>query len=112
YARINPHLFDWVVENLLRNALDALEGKGTIRVAMHQEESDVLIDVTDTGKGIPASQIKRVFDPGFSTKQRGWGLGLSLARRIIEQYHSGKIFVKASKPGEGTTFTIRLPGNS
>jgi len=109
FAKVNPHLFDWVIENLLRNALDALEGEGTISAQVYFEGKDVCIDVTDTGKGIPQSQFKKVFEPGFSTKQRGWGLGLSLAKRIIEQYHSGKIFVKKSKPGEGTTFTLRLP---
>jgi hypothetical protein len=109
YAMINPHLFDWVVENLLRNALDALEGEGRISATVSEDEHEVSIDISDTGKGIPSSQFKKVFEPGFTTKQRGWGLGLSLAKRIIEQYHSGKIFVKKSKPGEGTTFTIKLP---
>lgn len=109
YAKINPHLFDWVIENLLRNALDALEGEGKITASIEEDANAVSIDITDSGKGIPPSQIKKVFEPGFTTKQRGWGLGLSLAKRIIEQYHSGKIFVKKSKPGEGTTFTIKLP---
>jgi signal transduction histidine kinase len=109
YVKINPHLFDWVIENMLRNALDALEGEGRISVMVHTDEKDVNIDISDTGKGIPQAQFKKVFEPGFSTKQRGWGLGLSLAKRIIEQYHSGKIFVKKSKIGEGTTFTIKLP---
>jgi len=109
YVRVNPHLFDWVIENLLRNALDALEGDGTISANVQQDDHHVYIDVSDTGKGIPQAQVNKVFEPGFTTKQRGWGLGLSLAQRIIEQYHSGKIYVKKSKPGEGTTFTIRLP---
>ncbi|HLF64090.1 MAG TPA: HAMP domain-containing sensor histidine kinase [Saprospiraceae bacterium] len=109
YALINPHLFDWVIENMLRNALDALEGEGKITATVHEDDHDVYIDISDTGKGIPQSQFKKVFEPGFTTKQRGWGLGLSLAKRIIEQYHSGKIFVKKSKQGEGTTFTIKLP---
>jgi signal transduction histidine kinase len=109
FAQINPHLFDWVIENLLRNALDAMEGEGKITVHVLENEHALFIDISDTGKGIPQSQFKKVFQPGFTTKQRGWGLGLSLAKRIIEQYHSGKIFVKKSKVGEGTTFTIKLP---
>jgi signal transduction histidine kinase len=80
-----------------------------IAVAVYAEGKDVCIDISDTGKGIAPAHVRKVFEPGFSTKQRGWGLGLSLAKRIIEQYHSGKIYVKSSKPGEGTTFTIRLP---
>jgi signal transduction histidine kinase len=109
HAKVNAHLFDWVVENLIRNALDALDAKGVIAVAVYAEGKDVCIDISDTGKGIAPAHVRKVFEPGFSTKQRGWGLGLSLAKRIIEQYHSGKIYVKSSKPGEGTTFTIRLP---
>jgi anti-sigma regulatory factor (Ser/Thr protein kinase) len=108
-VKVNDHLFQWVVENILRNALDALDGKGTIRISTYTDLQDVAIDITDTGKGIPSSKFKTVFQPGFSTKQRGWGLGLSLAKRIIEDYHSGKIFVKSSKINEGTTFTIKLP---
>ncbi len=109
YAKINSHLFDWVVENLLRNALDAMEGKGSITVDLNQKDKKVSIDITDTGKGISANKFKTVFNPGFTTKKRGWGLGLSLAKRIIDEYHNGKIFVKNSKPNEGTTFTIQLP---
>lgn len=109
WAKVNPHLFDWVVENMLRNALDAMEGQGKITVTVHEEGRHLVIEISDTGKGIPASQFKKVFEPGFTTKQRGWGLGLSLAKRIIEQYHAGKIYVKRSRPGEGTTFAIRLP---
>lgn len=108
-ARINPHLFDWVVENLLRNALDAMGGKGTISAEVYEDQDDVYIDISDTGKGIPPGKFKTVFEPGFTTKKRGWGLGLSLAKRIIESYHQGKIFVKRSEEGEGTTFTIQLP---
>jgi len=108
-ARINPHLFDWVVENLLRNALDAMEGKGSISAEVFDDKDFVYIDITDTGKGIPPNKFRTVFQPGFTTKKRGWGLGLSLAKRIIEEYHSGKIFVKRSEEGEGTTFTIQLP---
>lgn len=109
YANINSHLFDWVVENLLRNALDAMEGTGSISAQIKQEDNKAVIDIKDTGKGISNSKFKTVFDPGYTTKKRGWGLGLSLAKRIIEDYHSGKIFVKNSKPNEGTTFTIQLP---
>ena len=108
-ARINPHLFDWVVENLLRNALDAMEGKGNISAEIYDDKDYIYIDISDTGKGIPANKFKTVFQPGFTTKKRGWGLGLSLAKRIIEEYHSGKIFVKRSEEGKGTTFTIQLP---
>jgi len=106
---VNVHLFHWVLENLIRNALDAMDGEGTISAEIHNEGKFVSIDISDTGKGIPQSQVKKVFEPGFTTKQRGWGLGLSLAKRIIENYHSGKIFVKRSKQGEGTTFSIKLP---
>ncbi len=107
--RINPHLFDWVVENLLRNALDAMEGTGKISAEVYEDKDFVYIDISDTGKGIPAGKFKTVFQPGFTTKKRGWGLGLSLAKRIVEDYHSGKIFVKRSEEGKGTTFTIQLP---
>ncbi len=106
---INPLLFDWVIENLLRNALDALDGKGTISAHVSQNGGKVYIDITDTGKGIEAKNIRKVFDPGFTTKQRGWGLGLSLVKRIIVEYHDGRIAVARSKPGVGTTFTIQLP---
>lgn len=109
FVDINPPLFDWVIENLLRNALDAMEGKGEIKAEVYMEADQVCIDLSDTGKGIPSGKFKTVFQPGFTTKKRGWGLGLSLAKRIIEEYHRGKIFVKKSAPGEGTTFTIRLP---
>jgi signal transduction histidine kinase len=107
-AVLSGPLFDWVIENLLKNALDAMEGKGTIQVDIHQSTNSVLIDVTDTGKGISRQNIIRVFKPGFTTKKRGWGLGLSLSKRIIEQYHQGEIFVKQSEPGKGTTFRIVL----
>ena len=108
YAQLNAHLFEWVVENLLRNALDAMDGKGTIGAEVYEEGRYVCIDISDTGSGIPASKFHTVFQPGYTTKKRGWGLGLSLAKRIIENYHSGKIFVKKSVTGEGTTFTIKL----
>lgn len=109
YARVNKHLINWVFENLMRNALDAMGGEGTITTVVSEDEDSVNIDVSDTGKGIPSGNLKTVFQPGYTTRQRGWGLGLSLARRIIENYHQGKIFVKNSVLGEGTTFTIRLP---
>ena len=107
-ARISPPLFDWVIENLLKNALDAMEGKGIINVAIRENPVDIVIDVSDTGKGISAKNISKVFNPGFTTKKRGWGLGLSLSKRIIEQYHKGQLFVKSSDPGKGTTFRIVL----
>ncbi len=105
-AKISPPLFDWVIENLLKNALDAMDGKGSITVDMHNEDRNIIIDVTDTGKGIASQNINRVFKPGFTTKKRGWGLGLSLSKRIIEQYHKGQLYVKHSEPGKGTTFRI------
>jgi signal transduction histidine kinase len=110
-VNINPPLFNWVLENLLRNALDAMGGKGKISAAVFKEKNHIRIEVSDTGKGIPSSKFKTVFKPGYSTKKRGWGLGLSLAKRIIETYHSGKIFVSKSIPNEQTTFTIKLPVN-
>jgi signal transduction histidine kinase len=99
-------LFDWVIENLMRNALDAMEGKGRILVKLINQPRTVTIDISDTGKGIPKNNFKKVFAPGYSTKQRGWGLGLSLAKRIIQKYHNASIFVKSSEPGKGTTFRI------
>ncbi|WP_217606342.1 HAMP domain-containing sensor histidine kinase [Chitinophaga sp. GbtcB8] len=107
-AMISPPLFDWVVENLLKNALDAMEGKGAIDIYIDNHPTDITIDITDTGKGIPKPYYEKVFKPGFSTKKRGWGLGLSLAKRIIEEYHKGRLFVKASELGKGTTFRIIL----
>lgn len=101
-------LFDWVIENLIRNALDAMDGKGQIEIQVMNYPQQVLIDISDTGKGIPKHQVKKIFNPGFTTKKRGWGLGLSLSRRIIEKYHHGSIFVKHSEPGKGTTFRIVL----
>ena len=106
---INPLLFDWVFENLLRNALDAMDGKGHLSSTIREQENKVMIDITDTGKGIQPKNIRKVFNPGFTTKKRGWGLGLSLVKRIVEEYHNGKIVVSKSEPGVGTTFTITLP---
>lgn len=106
---MNPPLFDWVIENLLRNAIDAMEdGKGTITADIYKEGRWACIDITDTGKGIAQGKFATVFKPGYSTKTRGWGLGLSLSRRIIVEYHRGKIFVKKSELGKGTTFTVKL----
>ena len=107
-AMINGPLFDWVIENLLKNALDAMEGKGSINVNIKNAPTQVTVDVTDTGKGISKQNIAKVFKPGFTTKKRGWGLGLSLSKRIIEQYHKGELFVKTSESGKGTTFRIVL----
>jgi signal transduction histidine kinase len=107
-ARISGPLFDWVIENLLKNALDAMEGRGGITVTIVDHATEIVIDVTDTGKGIAARNLQKVFKPGFTTKKRGWGLGLSLSKRIIEQYHKGQLFVRQSELGKGTTFRIVL----
>ncbi|MFZ6037802.1 MAG: sensor histidine kinase [Bacteroidota bacterium] len=105
---LNASLFAWVIENIVKNAVDAMEGQGRITFTLEQKGKFIFLDISDTGKGIPRSKQKTVFSPGFTTKQRGWGLGLSLAKRIVEQYHRGKIFVKASEIGKGTTFRIVL----
>jgi len=107
-AEINAALFEWVIENLLKNALDALQGHGGIDVFIGENDRCVYVDVRDTGKGIPKSNWNKIFAPGFTTKTRGWGLGLSLSRRIVEEYHSGKIAVVKSEPGKGTTIRITL----
>lgn len=107
-AMISPPLFDWVVENLLKNALDAMDGKGSIKVTLTDEAASIIMDIADSGKGIHKSHLSKVFKPGFTTKKRGWGLGLTLTQRIIEQYHRGKIFVKSSELGVGTTFRVIL----
>ncbi len=107
-AMINGPLFDWVIENLLKNGLDAMEGKGNLHINIKNEMTQVVIDVTDSGKGISKQNLSNVFKPGFTTKKRGWGLGLTLCKRIIEQYHKGELFVKQSEPGKGTTFRIVL----
>ena len=105
---INAPLFDWVIENLLKNALDAMDGRGSIAVAIKNETAQVVVDIKDSGKGIASKNLSQVFKPGFTTKKRGWGLGLSLSKRIIQQYHKGEIYVKSSEPGLGTTFRIVL----
>lgn len=107
-ADISGPLFDWVIENLLKNSLDAMEGMGSIAIEISEQQNKVFVDITDTGKGIPVSMQRKVFKPGFTTKKRGWGLGLSLSKRIIEQYHKGELFVKNSETGKGTTFRIVL----
>ena len=107
-VRMNASLFEWVIENLCKNAVDAMEGEGTITLTLIDEAGLVVIEVQDTGKGIRKKDLKSVFTPGFTTKKRGWGLGLSLARRIVEEYHKGRIFVKDSELGKGTTFRIEM----
>lgn len=107
-VRMNASLFEWVVENLCKNAVDAMEGHGRIVLSLTEDNGRVIVDVSDTGKGIRRKDIKNVFKPGFTTKKRGWGLGLSLAKRIVEEYHNGKIYVKSSEVGRGTTFRIEL----
>ncbi len=107
-APVNVELFEWVIENLWKNALDAMNNIGEIAIAVSENEDSVFIDLTDTGKGIPKSKFKNVFKPGYTTKLRGWGLGLSLTKRIIEDYHKGRIFIKYSEPGRGTIFRIVL----
>lgn len=109
-VKINTSLFEWVIENLCKNAVDAMEGEGRITLAYREEGTRAVIEVTDTGKGIRKKDIRNVFRPGFTTKKRGWGLGLSLAKRIVEEYHHGHIFVKKSEVGVGTTFRIELLG--
>lgn len=107
-VKINASLFEWVIENLCKNAVDAMEGEGTITLKMMCEPHNTIVEVSDTGKGIRKKDIRNVFRPGFTTKKRGWGLGLSLAKRIVEEYHNGHIFVKNSTVGVGTTFRIEL----
>lgn len=107
-VRINASLFEWVIENLCKNAVDAMEGAGTITLTILKEGARAVVEVADTGKGIRKKDIGNVFKPGFTTKKRGWGLGLSLAKRIVEEYHHGKIYVKKSELGVGTTFRIEL----
>lgn len=108
YLPLNVELFEWVIENLCKNAVDAIGTNGTIRITIESDDKNVGIEISDTGKGISKSDFKNVFKPGYTTKNRGWGLGLSLAKRIVEEYHGGKIFVKSSEIGKGTTFRINL----
>ncbi len=107
-VKMNASLFEWVIENLCKNAVDAMEGQGTITLTLTEGQHDVVVEVKDTGKGIKKKDLNSVFTPGFTTKKRGWGLGLSLARRIVEEYHKGRIFVKQSELGKGTTFCIEM----
>jgi signal transduction histidine kinase len=109
FAPLNVPLFEWVLENIFKNAADAMEGEGAIHVTITDQQQFVYIDISDTGKGIPKSKFKTVFKPGYTSKSRGWGLGLSLSKRIVEEYHGGHIFVKSSELNKGTTFRIVLP---
>ncbi len=111
YVNLSAQLFEWVVENLCKNAVDAMGGQGSIDITAFDSDQRVIVEVSDTGKGIPKNHFKNVFQPGYTTKQRGWGLGLSLAKRIVEEYHGGRIFVKSSEIGKGTTFRIELNKN-
>ena len=108
-AKVNASLFGWVIENICKNAVDAMSGKGRLTIRLTEDKNYVTIDVTDTGKGIAKNSWRSVFDPGYTTKERGWGLGLSLAKRIVTEYHKGKIYVAHSELGKGTTFRIELP---
>ncbi len=105
---LSAPLFEWVIENLVKNAIDAMDGKGDLKIELKEQPEQLQILISDTGKGIPTNKFKEVFKPGFTTKQRGWGLGLSLCKRIVENYHNGKIYVKESEVGKGTTFCIEL----
>ena len=108
FANVNESLFGWVIENISKNAVDAMGGQGRITYSLQQKNNQAILDITDTGKGIPKSKFKDVFHPGYTTKSRGWGLGLSLVKRIIESYHNGRIYVLSSEPNVGTTFRIEL----
>ncbi|MCE1156251.1 MAG: HAMP domain-containing histidine kinase [Bacteroidales bacterium] len=108
FIKLNVPLFEWVIENLCKNAIDAMDGSGKIYINISKNDKECYIDVKDTGKGIERKKFKTIFNPGFTTKSRGWGLGLSLAKRIVEEYHEGKIFVKSSELNIGTTFRIIL----
>jgi two-component system, sporulation sensor kinase D len=107
-APVNAPLFEWVIENVSKNAIDAMEGSGEIRFSISEMDKLILIDIADTGKGIPRNAFKKIFNPGYTTKQRGWGLGLSLAKRIIEEFHNGKIYVRHSEVGKGTSIRIAM----
>ena len=108
-VRHNASLIEWVIENICKNAVDAMEGIGSLRIHVQEVAEWVHIDISDTGKGLTPKQFKTIFEPGYSTKKRGWGLGLTLVRRIVEEYHKGKVFVLQSEPEKGTTFRISLP---
>ncbi|MGC1630603.1 MAG: HAMP domain-containing sensor histidine kinase, partial [Gelidibacter sp.] len=108
YVDLNTQLYSWTIENLVKNAIDSMKGKGGLKVTIFENEKDVKITVTDTGKGIPKSLFHKIFEPGFTSKKRGWGLGLSLAKRIVEDYHNGKIKVLHSEINKGTTMQISL----
>ena len=107
-VNVNKPLFSWVIENMVKNAIDAMRGEGVLDIEVNESDKHVFIDISDTGKGISLSQQKLVFEPGYTSKKRGWGLGLSLAKRIVNEYHNGKVFIKFSEPGVGTTFRIVL----
>ena len=108
----NPALFGWVLENLTKNAVDAMEGSGSLGVTLTVEQGKAQLDVEDNGKGMPRRIQRQIFDPGFSTKARGWGLGLSLVKRIVKEYHGGQIVILRSEEGVGTTFRVTLPVDS
>jgi hypothetical protein len=108
-CKLNPVLLSWTIENLTKNAIDAMKGRGELSLLLFEDKNGLKIHIKDTGKGIPISKFKTIFQPGYSTKKRGWGLGLSLSKRIIEDYHYGKIRVLISSIGKGTTFEIKLP---
>ena len=109
-VNLNRSLFQWVIENICKNSVDSIEGDGKITLRLFKKEKhELILDITDTGKGIPKQKLKQIFRPGYTSKTRGWGLGLTLSQRIIEKYHKGKIFVKNSQLNQGTTFRILLP---
>ena len=112
YVEMNPQLFSWTIENLVKNGIDAMKGKGTITIAIERNSKHALVHISDTGKGLTKSEFRKIFTPGFTTKKRGWGLGLSLAKRIIEEYHNGKIRVLKSTSNQGTTMEIALKTES
>jgi signal transduction histidine kinase len=109
---VNSELFEWVIENVSKNAIDAMEGNGEIKYRISETEKNIFVDISDTGKGIPKNAYKKIFNPGFTTKQRGWGLGLSLAKRIIEEFHNGHIYVRHSEEGKGSCIRIILNKDS
>jgi signal transduction histidine kinase len=110
-VHVNIALFEWVIENVAKNAIDAMEGSGEITLKITDTDKNAIIDITDTGKGIPKSAFNKIFNPGFTSKQRGWGLGLSLAKRIVEEYHNGRIFVRHSEVGKGSCIRIVMKKN-